>query len=138
MPLELYFPTRQPVEDSHDLLIGKYGGSLGIRYDNALEYALVRPLNVLRYNEGQAKDLFDVATAFAFGIRRSHPFVDGNKRAAWLTMQAFLCANNVEVNIDPGDAARYMLKLANGEISEETFAGWLRSLSIARQGTTRC
>ncbi len=137
MLLGLYLPSRELVEGTHDLLIEKYGGSLGIRYDNALEHALVRPLNVLHYNEGRAKDLFDVATAFAFGIRRSHPFVDGNKRASWLTMQAFLCANNVEVEVDPKDAAAYMLKLANGAISEEDFAGWLRLLAIAK-GAVQC
>ena len=123
----LYFPSRQLVEENHDLLINKYGGSLGIRYPNALEYALVRPLNVLLYSQGQAKDLFDVAAAFAYGIRRSHPFVDGNKRASWLTMQAFLTGNNVEIIVDPGDAGTYMLKLANLDISEEDFAAWLRA-----------
>ena len=122
----LYFPSRQLVEENHDLLINRYGGSLGIRYPNALEYALVRPLNVLLYSQGQAKDLFDVAAAFAYGIRRSHPFVDGNKRASWLTMQAFLTGNNVEITIDPDDAATYMLKVANREISEEDLAAWLR------------
>ena len=125
--LGLYFPSRQFVEERHDLLVKKYGGSLGIRYDNALEYALTRPLNLLVYSEGKAKDLFDVAAAFAYGLRRSHPFVDGNKRASWLTMQAFLTGNNVEIIVDPGDAGTYMLKLANLDISEEDFAAWLRA-----------
>ena len=125
--LGLYFPSRQFVEERHDLLVKTYGGSLGIRYDNALEYALTRPLNLLVYSEGKAKDLFDVAAAFAYGLRRSHPFVDGNKRASWLTMQTFLAGNNVELTVNPGDAATYMLKLANLEISEEDFAAWLRA-----------
>ena len=65
MHLGLYFPSRQLVEQKHDLLIERYGGSLGIHDDNPLEYALVRPLNLLAYGEGQAKDLFDIAAAFA-------------------------------------------------------------------------
>ena len=127
MELGLSFPSRQLVEEKHDLLVKKYGGSLGVRYDNALEYALARPLNVLLYSEGKAKDLFDVAAAFAYGLRRSHPFVDGNKRASWLTMQTFLADNNAEVIVGPGEAETYMLRLANFEISEEDFAAWLRA-----------
>ena len=126
MPLELHFPSRQFVEEKHDLLIEKYGGSLGLRDDNALEYALVRPTYVLLYSEGQVKDLFDAAAAFAYGIRSSHPFVDGNKRTSWLTMQTFLAGNNVEIAADPGEAELYMVKLANREISEEDVAAWLR------------
>ena len=127
MALGLYFPSRQLVEEKHDLLIRKYGGSLGVRDDNALESALARPLNLLLYSEGEAKDLFDAAAAFAYGIRRSHPLVDGNKRASWLTMQTFLTGNNVEITVDPVDAGIYMLKLANREISEEDVAAWLRA-----------
>ena len=128
MTIELYLPSRQLVEEKHDLLIKRYGGCLGVRDDNALESALARPLQVLLYTEGQAKDLFDAAAAFAYGIRRSHPFVDGNKRASWLALQTFLAGNNVEIDIDPGDAETYMVRLANREISEEDVAAWLRGL----------
>ena len=127
MRLGLYLPSRQLVEEKHDLLIERFGGSLGIRDDNALEHAMVRPLNVLLYSEGQAKDLFDAAAAFAYGIRSSHPFVDGNKRSSWLAMQTFLAGNDVEIPVDPGEAERQMVKLANREISEQDVAAWLRT-----------
>ena len=128
MCLQLYMPTRQLVEEKHDRLVERYGGSLGIRDHNAMEYTLVRPLNVLFYSQGQRKDLFDAAAAFAYGIRSSHPFVDGNKRASWLAMQTFLVGNGVDMTIDPVDAELYMVKLANREISEEDVAAWLRDI----------
>lgn len=128
MCLQLYMPTRQLVEEKHDRLVERYGGSLGIRDHNAMEYTLVRPLNVLFYGQGQCKDLFDAAAAFAYGIRSSHPFVDGNKRASWLAMQTFLVGNGVDMTIDPAAAEMYMVKLANREISEEDVAAWLRDI----------
>ena len=127
MRLGLYFPTRPLVEEKHDWLVGQYGGSLGVRYDNALEYALTRPLNVLFYSDGAPRDLFDAAAAFAYGIRRTHPFVDGNKRTSWLTMQVFLAGNGVELAVDPDDAVTCMVRLANAEITEEELAAWLRT-----------
>ena len=128
MCLHLHMPTRQFVEEKHDRLVERYGGSLGVRDQNALEYTLVRPLNVLHYSQGQSKDLFDAAAAFAYGIRASHPFVDGNKRASWLAMQTFLVGNGVDIAVDPGDAEQYMVRLANREISEGDVAAWLRTL----------
>lgn len=127
MRVGLHFPTRPLVEEKHDWLVGQYGGSLGVRYDNALEYALARPLNVLFYSDGAPRDLFDAAAMFAYGIRRTHPFVDGNKRTSWLTMQVFLVGNGVELAVDPDDAVACMVKLANAEISEEELATWLRA-----------
>ena len=128
MPLGLHFPTQPLVEEKHDLLIEKYCGLPGVRDGNALGSALARAGNALVYSDGQPKDIFDAAAALAYGIRRSHPFADGNKRAAWLTMQAFLAANHVEVAVDPADAVACMVKLANGELREWELAGWLRKL----------
>ena len=136
MCLQLYMPIRQLVEEKHDRLVERYGGSLGVRDYNALEYALVRPLNVLFYSEGQCKDLFDAAAAFAYGIRSSHPFVDGNKRSSWLAMQTFLVGNGIDITVDPGDAEQYMVKLANREITEEDVAAWLRALDRGSPDST--
>ena len=126
MCVHLYMPTRKLVEEKHDRLVERYGGSLGVRDQNALEHALVRPLNVLHYSQGQCKDLFDAAAAFAYGIRSSHPFVDGNKRTSWLAMQTFLVANGIDIAVAPGEGEQYMVKLANREISEGDVAAWLR------------
>ena len=135
MRVGLYYPTRRPVEEKHDALIAEYGGSLGLREENALESALVRPLNVLLYSEGTPKDLFDAAAAFAYGIRRNHPFVDGNKRASWLTMQTFLVGNGIEIAFDPAEAVTCMVKLAYGRMPEEDLAAWLRAQALRKAST---
>lgn len=131
MRLGLYYPSRRLVEEKHDWLIGQYGGSLGIRDDNTLESALARPLNVLLYSEGTPRDLFDAAAAFAYGIRRNHPFVDGNKRASWLTMQTFLVGNGIEIAFDPAEAVTCMVRLAYERMSQEDLAAWLRTRAQA-------
>ena len=131
MRLGLHYPTRQLVEQNHDTLVTMYGGSLGVRDENLLESALARPLNVLLYSDHATADLFDAAAAFAYGIRRNHPFVDGNKRASWLTAQAFLAGNGVEIAADPTEAVTCMVKLAYGQMSEGQLAAWLRGKAQA-------
>ena len=131
MRLGLYYPTRRLVEEKHDVLIAEYGGSLGLRDDNTLESALARPLNVLLYSEGMPKDMFDAASAFGYGIRRNHPFVDGNKRASWLTMQTFLVGNGIEIAFNTAEAVTCMVRVAYGQMSEEDLAAWLRARAQA-------
>ncbi len=135
MRLGLYYPRRRLVEEKHDWLIAQYGGSLGLRDENALESALARPLNVLLYSEGTPKNLFDAAAAFAYGIRRNHPFVDGNKRASWLTMQTFLVGNGIEIAFDPAEAVTCMVRVAYGQMSEEDLAVWLRAQARSHAST---
>ena len=127
MAIELQFPSRQLVEEKHDRLIERYGGLPGVRDENALGSAIARAEHLLFYREGQVNDLFDAAAALAWGIRRSHPFADANKRTSWLTMQTFLSANGVELIVDPDDAVSWMVKLANNEISEDELAEQLRA-----------
>ena len=99
MRLRLHYPTRALVERNQDALVTMCGGSLGVRGDTLIESALARPLNVLLYSDHATPILLDAAAAFAYGTRRNHPFVDGNKRASWLAMQALLVGNAIEVEI---------------------------------------
>ena len=84
---------------------------------------------MLHYSEGAPKDLFDAVAAFGYGIRRSHPFVDGDKRASRLSMQVFLVANGIEIAFDAAGAVTCMVKVADGRMSEEDLAAWLRAQS---------
>ncbi len=127
MAIELRFPTRQLIEEKHDWLLERYGGLPGVRDENALGSAIARAEQVLFYREGQANDLFDAAAALAWGIRRSHPFADANKRTSWLVLQTFLAANGVELRVAPDAAVSWMVKLANNEISEDELAELLRT-----------
>lgn len=108
---------------AHERQIAKFGGPAGIRDAGALESALGRPRNKLAY---VGTDLASLAAAYAFGIARNHPFVDGNKRAAFVAMMLFLRLNDVRFAPSPAEATLAILGLAAGEISEENLARWIR------------
>jgi death-on-curing protein len=105
----------------HDRQLAEHGGPSGTRDQGALESALARPKNLAAYGEPDAAQL---AAAYASGIAHNHPFVDGNKRAAWIIARLFLMANGVELHFDKADAIRTMFSLAAGELSEDELAEW--------------
>jgi death-on-curing protein len=107
----------------HDEQLAIYGGSPGIRDQGALESAIDRPRNKWAYEAGELPEL---AAAYAYGISRNHPFVDGNKRTSLLALYTFLGINGVEFVVAEGMAAAMMLSLAAGEVSEESLARWIR------------
>ena len=100
-----------------------FGGPEGIRDTGLLESALTRPIN--RWNYGTT-DLSSLAAAYAYGLARNHPFVDGNKRAAFAAMIVFLRINDIRFAPDPAQASAAMLDLAAGELNEDEFARWIR------------
>lgn len=100
-----------------------FGGPLGLRDEGLLESALGRPQNKWTYGE---TDLAVLAASYAFGIARNHPFVDGNKRAAFICMVLFLRKNGVRFQPSEALATAAMVALAAGEIEEEAFARWIR------------
>jgi death-on-curing protein len=107
----------------HDRQLAEHGGGQGVRDPALLESALARPLNRWGYGED---DRCALAAAYAFGIARNHPFVDGNKRTAWVFARLFLALNGAALRFAPEDAIRMMLALAAGELSEEQLADWFR------------
>ncbi len=112
----------------HDRQLAEHGGGVGVRDGGALESALARPIN--RWNYGE-DELVALAAAYAFGIARNHPFVDGNKRTAWIMARLFLLANSVEIAFDKVDATNTVIALAAGELSEEELADWFRQRVVA-------
>jgi death-on-curing protein len=107
----------------HDRQLAEHGGGTAIRDEGMMESALARPVNRWSYGED---DLPALAAAYAFGVARNHPFVDGNKRTAWVLARLFLALNQVTLKFEPDDAIRAMLALAAGELSEEEMAEWFR------------
>jgi death-on-curing protein len=101
-----------------------HGGAPGIRDEGLLESALMRPENLVAYGK---PDVFDCAAAYAFGLAKNHPFIDGNKRAAFLACGLFLHLNGVRLTATQPDATLTMLALAAGDLAEEAFAAWLRA-----------
>lgn len=112
----------------HDRQLAEHGGGVGLRDAGALESALARPINRWNYGEDERVVL---AAAYAFGIARNHPFVDGNKRTAWIMARLFLLANGVEITFDKVDATNTVIALAAGELSEEELADWFRQRVVA-------
>jgi death-on-curing protein len=100
-----------------------FGGPAGLRDEGMLESALGRPQNKWAYGE---TDLAVLAAAYAYGLARNHPFVDGNKRAAFMCMMVFLRKNGIEFSPDGSQATIAMVNLASGEIGEEGLARWIR------------
>jgi death-on-curing protein len=113
----------------HDMQIAEHGGGVGIRDPGLLESALARPLNLAAYGE---PDLCALAAAYAFGIARNHPFIDGNKRTALVACDLFLDLNDVELTADDAACVVMFLGLAAGEVTEEALTDWLRANSAAR------
>jgi death-on-curing protein len=113
---------RSVVDAVHDAQIAEHGGADGLRDEGALDSALARPVNLYAYGE---TDTFRLAAAYAFGIVRNHPFVDGNKRTAFLAAYVFLRINGQELEADEVSAATAVLALASGESGENEFCNWL-------------
>jgi death-on-curing protein len=107
----------------HDRQLAEHGGGSGVRDPGLLESALARPLNRWSYGED---DLATLAACYAFGIARNHPFVDGNKRTAWVAARLFLVINNATLAFNKTDAITAMLALASGDLPEDELALWFR------------
>jgi death-on-curing protein len=109
--------------DIHAEQLALFGGPAGLRGRALLESALARAPNKHAYGES---DLAALAAAYAFGVARNHPFVDGNKRAAFGCMIVFLGLNGIDLDVDPAMAAAAILALAAGEVEEEGLTRWIR------------
>jgi death on curing protein len=107
----------------HDRQLAEHGGGTGVRDMNLLGSALGRPVNQWAYGED---DPCALAAAYTFGVARNHPFIDGNKRTAWVLARLFLRLNGAAIAFAPEDAIATMLALAAGELPEEALADWFR------------
>ncbi len=105
----------------HDRQLAEHGGGTGVRALDMLESALSRPVNQWHYGED---DICALAAAYAFGVARNHPFVDGNKRTAWVLARLFLKLNDISIGFTKDDAISTVLALAAGELSEQELADW--------------
>ena len=108
----------------HDRQLAEHGGPSGVRDAGALESALGRAVNQWAYGED---DRCALAAAYAFGIARSHPFTDGNKRTAWVLARLFLRLNGTGIAFKQSDAINTVLALAAGELSEDELTDWFRA-----------
>jgi len=110
----------------HDAQLAEHGGGSGLRDAGLLESALSRPVNRHAYGD---PDVFELAGAYAFGIVRNHPFVDGNKRTGFLAAYVFLRLNGQRLVAGEVNATAAVMALASGDMEEAAFAEWLRANS---------
>jgi death on curing protein len=115
--------TEKQVIQFHAEQLAIFGGPAGVRDAGALASALGRPKNKWAYENA---DLAAMAAAYAFGLAKNHPFVDGNKRAAFMAMVVFLNKNAVPFAPPEAQATAIMIDLAAGEVDEEGLTRWIR------------
>lgn len=109
--------------------IRTHGGLPGVRDENALESALARPRN--RWVYGRTRDLSTLGATYGFGLARSHPYRDGNKRIAFLTLAVFLGLNGYEIEASEAEVVSVFVNLAAGRMSEKALAKWTRAHVVA-------
>jgi death-on-curing protein len=117
-------PPLQAILDLHGELLIEHGGAPGMRDLGALEASLARPYQLIAYGD-ERLTIFDLAAAVCTSVCRNHPFVDGNKRAAFVGLGLALGLNGFELDAAERDAADKVLALAAGTLSEAAFRDWV-------------
>jgi death on curing protein len=114
------------VDAIHNRQLAEHGGLAGVRDPGLLSSALARPKNLFAYGEPEP-DVAALAAAYAFGIIKNHPFVDGNKRTAYVVCRAFLKLNGADIVAAEADRYLTIVSVADDRVSDEAFAEWLRA-----------
>lgn len=113
----------------HDESLAEHGGLAGMRDEGLLDSALARPRNLLAHAD---PDFPALAAAYGFGLAKNHPFVDGNKPVAFLSIGLFLAINGLRLVATQADATLTMLAVAAGEVDEAALGDWIRRNSRPR------
>ena len=113
----------------HSESLAEHGGAPGLRDEGLLDSALARPLNLAVYGQ---PTLAELAACYGVGVAKNHAFVDGNKRAAFLSVGLFLAINGHRLVATQADATLAMLAVAAGEVNEAQFADWIRQHTSPR------
>lgn len=108
----------------HDEQLAEHGGLEGVRDMGMLDSALVRPHHMITYDN--CNDPAKLAAAYVYGISRNHPFIDGNKRVAFVVAVLFLHLNGYKLTAADSDCVITMLSVASGKVSEDTLAEWFQ------------
>lgn len=114
---------------AHDEQLAEHGGAAGFRDEGLFDSALARPLKLAAY---ESPDACALAASYAVGLAKNHPFVDGNKRTAFIAMELFLWLNGLELVIGDAECVIVTLSVASSEWDESTLAAWLREHTAPR------
>ena len=124
---------RDLIEIIHSEQLAQHGGGTGLRDAGLLESALARPLNLVTYGE---PDVGELAAMYAIGICKNHPFVDGNKRTAYVALETFLALNGMAFPASDAESTVAMQDLAAGDLAEADFTAWVRDHARPLLGRT--
>ncbi len=124
-PGEPLWVSRLVLDAVHLDQLREHGGLPGLRDENALEAALARPRQRRHYEP--RSDLATLAAAYGWGLVTSHPYRDGNKRTAFLTMVVFAGLNGLDLEATQEDVVTTMLAAAAGRLTEGQLADWVRA-----------
>jgi death-on-curing protein len=116
--------TAKAVEAIHEQLIARYGGVSGLRAEGLLASAVARPQHLAAYEKSAS--VASLSAAYAWGLLRNHPFLDGNKRTALAAMVVFLELNGCELSCSEAEETAMVLRAAAGEITERAWTEWVR------------
>jgi death-on-curing protein len=122
---EIRWLLEETVQAIHKRQSAEHGGNDGVRDEGLLLSALGRPQNLLAYSE-ITPDISALAASLAYGIAKNHPFIDGNKRTALVAARTFLLLNGFNIEATQEEKYLNFLKLAEGNLSEEELADWIR------------
>lgn len=122
---EIKWLLEETVYAIHKRQIAEHGGSDGVRDEGLLLSALARPQNLLAYGD-PSPDISALAASYAYGVAKNHPFIDGNKRTALVVARTFLLLNGCNIEASQEEKFITFLKLAEGNLSEEELAEWIR------------
>lgn len=115
--------SREVLLAAHDEQLAEHGGPSGLRDASLFDSALARPQNLAAYDDA---DVAGLGAAYAFGLAKNHPFVDGNKRTALIALETFLLLNGFQLTASDADCVVNILRLAAGEVEESDLAAWIR------------
>jgi death-on-curing protein len=115
----------------HSRQILEHGGLAGVREIGLLESALSRPTNKYSYDSPKPT-IAQLASAYAFGLSKNHPFIDGNKRTAFVVCELFLRLNKLGIEASVEEKYTTFLSLADGTLSEDELANWIADHLISR------
>lgn len=122
--------TESDVLAMHDKLLARFGGLAGVRDPGLLDSALNRPKQLFHYEE---RPIFDLAAAYAEGIVKNHPFLDGNKRTGFVAAGIFLLSNGYRLTAPEEEAVLHTLALAASQTGLAEYSAWLEKSSEPRE-----
>jgi death-on-curing protein len=114
---------------AHDEQLAEHGGAAGFRDEGLFDSALARPPNLAAY---ESPDACALAASYAVALAKNHPFIDGNKRTAFVAMELFLLLNGHDLHATDAECVLAMLAVAASEWDEATLAAWLREHTAPR------